>query len=175
MSCYEDQPDERDGAIPGCSSSNESTVTCGQLQEDSSSESPITNSVPNTNGDTPKRRRVSRLQEAVSLRYADTVKRNYEEIQTKLMAENGDMLDKMMKAEVDLVKDMLASQENILKATTAQLLSGLKEIFAPTAPSPSTTSQAQAFSSNAFGKTIVLNLKNPQQVTAVSVEQSKKM
>ncbi|XP_071632161.1 uncharacterized protein [Temnothorax longispinosus] len=134
---YEDEPDPRDGAIPGCSSisdSNLTTVDC-LSQENSSSKlntaapSRVKSAVP------AKRRKVSRSNEAITLRYADKLKENYEEIQSKIMTENRCFIERLMKSEQklekEIINDMLEGQKSILKKTTNQLITGLQNIFAP--------------------------------------------
>jgi len=78
---------------------------------------------------------MSRSNEAITLRYADKLKENYEEIQSKIMTENRCFIEQLMesekKLEKEIINNMLESQRSILKETTNQLLTGLQNIFAP--------------------------------------------
>lgn len=173
-SLYEDQPDERHDAVPGCSSAVDDAciITPRRLYESNSSDSNITcNSTPNT---TNKKRRISRSQETVSSRYAETLTRNYEKIQDKILAENRCVIEKMMETEKELVRDMLVTQQTMLRDTTTQLLNGFKEILASTGPStastslsfPATSSQfSPSYSSNSLPRHVILNLRNPETLT----------
>ncbi|CAL1677491.1 unnamed protein product [Lasius platythorax] len=135
-SIYEDEPDPRDGAIPGCSSTSDNSTTDCLLQEDLSSESNTVNlSTVNSAIPVKKKRKLSRSNEAITLRYADKLKENYEEIQSKIMTENRCFIERLMesekKLEKEIVDNMLESQRSILKETTNQLLNSLQNIFAP--------------------------------------------
>lgn len=146
----EDEPDPRDGATPGCSSTSDTSVTTDcLLQEDSSSESNIVNNAvvanlsTNNNTISVKRRKMSRSTEAVTLRYADKLKENYEEVQSKIMVENRRFIQLLMESEQqvekEIINNMLESQRNMLKETTNQLLAGLQNIFALKASSQLST------------------------------------
>lgn len=82
-----------------------------------------------------KKRKVTRSNEAVILRYADKLKENYEEAQSKIMKENRNFVKSLVESEKQLEKEiinnMLESQRSILKESTNQLLIGLQNIFAP--------------------------------------------
>jgi hypothetical protein len=133
---YEDAPDPRDGAVPGCSSDNNSTTTDSLLQEDSSSESNNANqSTVDNIPKVPTKRRKVRSHEAITLRYADKLKENYEEVQNNIMEKNRCFIERLMESEKQLEKEiinnMLESQQKMLRDTTNQLLTGLQNIFAP--------------------------------------------
>lgn len=135
----------RDGAVPGCSSTsdNNSTTTDCLLQEDSSSESNTVNLSTVNSVILAKRRKVSRSNEAIILRYANKLKENYKKVQSKIMTENRCFIERLMESEKQLKKEisnnMLESQRSMLKETTNQLLTGLQNIFAPKVPSQLST------------------------------------
>lgn len=177
---YEDEPDQRDGAVPGCSSDysspvdNELTQSRRRLYKDTSSSDVTVQSTPNTN----KKRKISRSYEAVSLRYADRLKENYKEFQNKMIKENRYLVEKMMESDKELMSNMLASQQSMLRDTITQLLTGLKEIFSSPASSSQSPSQSlvttqsppfnlesQASSSRSLPK-VILNIKSPYTVKA---------
>ncbi|XP_039311911.1 uncharacterized protein LOC113005003 [Solenopsis invicta] len=138
-----DAPDPRDGAIPGCSSDNNST-TDPLLQEDSSSESNTANqSKVDSFTKVPTKRCNVRSREAIALRYADKLKENYEEVQNNTMEKNRCFIEKLMESEKqlekELINNMLESQQKMLRDTTNQLLTGLQNIFAPQIPSQFST------------------------------------
>jgi len=149
---YEDDPDARDGAVPGCSSTsdNDSTTTYCVLQEDLSSNSntmnlsTINSDISTVNSDIRiKKRKVSRSNEAITLRYAAKLKENYEEVQNKIMTENRCLIERLMECEQhfekEIINNIFESQRSILKETTNQLLVGLQNIFVPKVPSQLST------------------------------------
>jgi len=77
--------------------------------------------------------KVCRSNEAITLRYADKLKENYEEVQNKIMTENRCFIERLMEYEQhfekEIINNMLLSQRSILKETTNQLLVGLQNIF----------------------------------------------
>lgn len=111
------------------------------LQEDSSSESNTVNLSTVNSAIFPKKCKMSRSN--ITLRYADKLKENYEEIQNKIMIENRYFIERLMESEKQFEKEvmnnMLESQRNMLKETTNQLLNGLQNIFAPKIPSQLST------------------------------------
>ncbi|XP_032686615.1 uncharacterized protein LOC116851387 [Odontomachus brunneus] len=142
-SIYEDEPDPRDGAVLGCSSTSNNNCTTEYRSEDSPSDTNTVN-LSTVNSSIPaKKRKVSRSNEAVTLRYADKLKENYEEVQSKIMTENRCFIQSLMESEKQLEKEiinnMLESQRSILKETTNQLLTGLQNIFASIVPTQHST------------------------------------
>lgn len=153
---YEDNPNPRDGSIPGCSSDYNSSISVDQLhEEDSSIASPA-------NTEAIKKKMKSKLfenkqlseedssvassasKEAIKkktinkslgnmMKYADKLKQNYEESQEKIMRETHNYMKNLIeleqKVQKEIISNMLESQKNILKDTTNQLLTGLQGIF----------------------------------------------
>lgn len=101
---YEDESDPRDGAVPECSSISDSnsTTTDRLLQEDSSNESNTVNLSTVNSAIPAKKRRVSRSNEAITLRYVD--KENYEKIQSKIMTKNRCFIERLMESEKQLME-----------------------------------------------------------------------
>lgn len=60
---------------------------------------------------------MSRSTEAVTLRYADKLKENYEEVQSKIMVENRRFIQLLMESEQqvekEIINNMLESQRNV--------------------------------------------------------------
>lgn len=79
----------------------------------------------------------------ITLRYADKLKENYEEVQNKIMTENRCFIERLIESEKqfekEIINNMLENQRNMLKETTNQLLLGMQNIFTPKVPSQLST------------------------------------
>lgn len=114
---------------------------------------------------------MSRSSEAIMFRYAERLKESYQDVQSNIMENNQRFIREIMQSERDFQKELITkiieNKRSILKDTTSQLMTGLKEIFTPTGPSrlPTASTPRVISSVSSTSKsfpTVFLNLQNAQ-------------
>jgi len=153
---YDNAPDPQDGAVPGCSTDMFSTDEDSCTRDSSSTQDLSTSAASESNVQSPLvKRRKGRSFEAVMQRYAENMTNAYENIQNKIVKEQQIFIEKLMETERQhekaLFSEILQAQKDMLKETTSQLITGVRNIFSPMIPTEIPISTRNPNSQQFFG------------------------